>query len=115
MKFNDFMAKVRYFDNLCARWMLRHFYILFFEFVLVIIFFAFLLNTFRTLDVTARVSPNDITAQLLSQQSISTLLITILILMNSFWMLYVFNEMIRIRSVLKEISYNTFKLKHNNS
>jgi len=114
MKFNEFMAKVRYLDKICARWMLRHFYIIFFEFVLVIIFFMFLLNTFHSLDLAARASHQDITAQLLSQKSINNLLITILVLLNSFWMLYIFNEITRIRVVLKEISYNLFRIKQNN-
>jgi len=114
MKFSEFMAKVRYLDKMCARWMLRHFYIIFFEFVLVIIFFMFLINTFRSLDLAAQATRENLTTQLLSQKSINNLLITILILLNSFWMLYIFNEITRIRIVLKEISYNLFRIKQSN-
>lgn len=114
MKFSEFMAKVRYLDRTCARWMLRHFYIIFFEFVLVIIFFMFLFNTFHSLDLATRAARADLTTQLLSQKSINNLLITILILLNSFWMLYIFNEITRIRVVLKEISYNLLKIKQHN-
>ncbi len=114
MTFNEFMSKVRYLDRTCARWMLRHFYIIFFEFVLVVIFFMFLFNTFHSLDLAAQASRQDLTTQLLSQKSINNLLITILILLNSFWMLYIFNEITRIRVVLKEISYNLLRIKQHN-
>jgi len=106
MSFNDLMNKIRQWDNRCAHWMMRHFYLLFFEFVLVIIFFVFLFNTFHTLDISNKVSGNNLTEQLLVQQSTNTHLIILLMLLNSFWMLYIFNGMERLRVTLKEISFN---------
>ena len=105
MSFQDFMIKVRQWDNSCARWMLRHFYLLFFEFVLVIIFFFFLINTLKTIDISSDIGSNNIMEKLLLQQSINTLIIVFLLLLNSFWMLYVFNEIMRMRAVLKDINF----------
>lgn len=106
MSFEDFMAKVRQLDNRCARWMMRHFYILFFEFVLVIIFFIFFYNIFRVLDLSAQASPNNLLEQLLAQQAINSLIITMLLILNSFWMLFMFDGMNRLRILLREITYN---------
>jgi len=111
MSFDNFMSKVRHWDNLTARWMMRHFYILFFEFVLVIIFFIFFFNIFRTLDISANIAPENLTEQILYQQSINSLIIIILMLLNSFWMLFVFNGINRIRVLLREISYNLLRCK----
>ena len=106
MSFQEFMSKVRYWDNICARWMLRHFYIVFFEFVLVIIFFIFFFNMLRALDITSNISQSNITDQLLAQQITNTHIIIVLLIMNSFWMLFMFNGVNRLRFILKEISYN---------
>ena len=111
MSFDDFMAKVRQWDNRCAHWMMRHFYIMFFEFVLVIIFFVFLFNTFHTLDIRNEIPNNSLTEQLLVQQLTNTHLIILLMLLNSFWMLYIFNGMERLRVILKEISFNLSRRK----
>jgi hypothetical protein len=115
MSFEDFMGKVRYWDNHFARWMMRHFYILFFEFVLVIIFFWFLFTLLHSIDTASRVPENDITQQLLLTQSTTTMIIALLLLVNSFWMLYIFNHMDRLRSILKDISFNLSRRKHNNT
>lgn len=106
MSFQDFMGKIRQLDNQAARWMMRHFYILFFEFVLVIIFFIFFFNLLRSLDLGSRIPPNQILSQLLHQQLLNTQIIIVLLLLNSFWMLYIFNGMSRIRTILKEVSFH---------
>ncbi|MDP2654035.1 MAG: hypothetical protein Q8Q08_08395 [Candidatus Omnitrophota bacterium] len=105
MSFEDFMAKIRYWDNLFARWMMRHFYMLFFEFVLVVIFFWFIFTTFRAIDIASTVSRDNVIEQLMLTQTTSTLIIVLLILLNSFWMLYIFNHINRVRAILKEISF----------
>ena len=106
MSFEDFMAKVRHLDNRCARWMMRHFYILFFEFVLVVIFFIFFYNIFRVIDLSAQTSSDNLLEQLLAQQATNTLIITMLLILNSFWMLFIFNGMNRLTILLREITYN---------
>lgn len=109
MSFQDFMNKVRQWDNFCSRWMMRHFYILFFEFVLVAIFFAFFFMTLKSIDISSQLSPDNILQQLAYQQLMNTRIIVILLLLNSFWMLYIFNGMSRLRIILREISYQLSK------
>ena len=113
MAFGDFMNKVRQLDTQAARWMMRHFYIIFFEFVLVIIFFIFLFSTFHTIDLSQQAEKSNILEQLLLQQSTNTHIIIILMLLNSFWMLYVFNEISRVRTILKDISFYQSRRKSN--
>ncbi len=109
MRFSDFMAKVRELDNRSAKWIMRHFYILFFEIFLVLIFLGLFINTIQVINISDSVSPYDISERLLLSQSVNTLIIVLLLLLNSFWMLYIFNSMIRFRSLLKEINYNLRK------
>lgn len=90
--------------------MIRHFYILFFEVILVLIFVGLFVITIKVIDASAIVN-NDIIQRLLLFQAFNAILITVLLLLNSFWMLYIFNELIRTRSTLKEISFHLSKRK----
>ena len=112
MPFQEFMSKIRHWDNRCSRWMMRHFYILFFEFVLVAIFFAFFFSTLKAFDLSARISGDNVMQQIALQQLFNIRLIVILLLLNSFWMLYIFNGMSRLRSLLKEICFQLSKTHH---
>jgi len=114
MSFQEFMSKVRYWDNRFAKWMLGHFYTIFFEFVLVAIFLLYFVNIFKTIDISTQVAAGNITEQLLLQQSTHTLLIIILLILNSFWMLFIFNGMNRLRIILKDISYQLMRQRQNN-
>jgi hypothetical protein len=105
MAFNDFMNKIRQWDNRSAQWMMKHFYMLFFEFILVGVFVFFFMNSFKIIDASDHL-PNDAAASLMLAQTINTSLIVILLLFNSFWMLYIFNSILRLRGVLKNIDYN---------
>ena len=107
------MAKVRYWDNRAAKWMIRHFYLLFFEVFLVFIFVGLFVITIKIIDVSADIK-GGIVERLLFWQTATTILITVLFLLNSFWMLYIFNEIIRTRSTLKEISFNLTKRRPEN-
>ena len=111
MSFQDFMSKVRYWDNICARWMMRHFYTIFFQFVLVIIFLAFFVCVIKSIDLSTHIEDHNMIQQLLFQQSVQTLIIIILLLFNSFWMLYIFNGMNRLRAILKDISFHLSRRK----
>lgn len=105
MSLNESISKVRQWHNNHARWMLKHFNILFFELILIIIFFVFLYNTSRTIDISHQTQQLSVTEELLLQQTTNGYLIIILMLLNSFWMLYIFNEVIRLRGILKDISF----------
>ena len=106
MSFADFMNKIRQWDNRSAQWMMKHFYMLFFEFILVGVFVFFFMNTFKIIDASDHMNNYDPTASLALAQTINTSLIVILLLFNSFWMLYIFNSILRLRGVLKNIDYN---------
>ena len=112
MAYSDFMKKVRYWDNLTARWILRHFYLMFFQIVLVIIFVGWFINTLQVIDISFETGKYDVLERLLLTQSINTSIIVLLAILNSFWLLYLFNGIQRLRSILKDISYNTSKLHH---
>ena len=111
MGLNDFMAKVRYWDNRSAKWMMRHFYILFFEIFLVSIFVGCFINNLRLIDVSGAISQNNLIERLLLTQTINGVITIILLLLNSFWMLFIFGNIIRFRSLLKEISFHVSKRK----
>ena len=106
MGFNDFMNKIRHWDNRSAQWMMKHFYMLFFEIILVGVFVFFFMNTLKVIDASDHVSKQNTTDTLLLAQTTNTSLIVILLLFNSFWMLYIFNSILRLRGVLKNIEYN---------
>lgn len=106
MGFNDVMNKVRQWDNRSAQWIVRHFYILFFEIILVVIFVATFINALKIIDVGIDIQKGTLLERLLMTQSINTLLIVILLLFNSFWMLYIFGSLLRLRSLLKNIDFN---------
>ncbi len=106
MPFNDMMNKVRQWDNRAAQWMIRHFYILFFEIILVVIFIGVFVNALKVIDVAIDIHKNDLIERLLLVQSVNTLLIAVLLLFNSFWLLYIFCGLLRIRNLLKNIDFS---------
>jgi len=111
MPLEDIMSKIRNWDNTCARWMMRHFYFVFFEFVLVAVFFTFFFNFLRTFDVGANIPPGSVTDQLLYHQLANSHLIVGLMILNSFWMLFMFNGINRLRLLLRDINYNLMRCK----
>ena len=106
MSFSDFMNKIRQWDNRTAQWVVRHFYILFFEFILAGIFIGMFVNALKLVDIGLDIQKKDIIERLLLNQSVNTLLITILLLFNSFWLLYIFSGLLRVRNLLKNIDFN---------
>ena len=105
MSFQDFMTKFKYVDNQVARWLMRHFYFMFFQAVLLIIFLFWFVNIFKVIDVTYQTPDNNLVGQLQLGQLINSTLIVLLMIMNSFWLLFIFNIQQRIFSVLKELSF----------
>ena len=111
MNFQNFMNQVRHFDNLSAKWIVRHFYLLFFELVLVVIFAFFLFNTTQFLDFLFDVQRDDLVQRLLVTEAISLLIIVLLLLLGSFWMLYIFNTMLRMQNTLRDIAFHLSRKK----
>ena len=114
MAFNDFMNKVRYYDNMVARWLMRHFYFMFFQVILAIVFAIWFGNLLKVIDLSHNSAVKTVTEEILMTQSINTTIIVILLILNSFWMLYIFNGMQRLSNLLKEISYNINRLRVKN-
>jgi len=110
MTFNDFMAKIRYWDNLTAKWLMRHFYFMFFQIVLFVIFLFWFVNMFHVIDVNYQIPKSSILERAIMTQSINMTIIVLLLLLNSFWLLYIFNGIQRLTNILKDISYNINRL-----
>lgn len=105
MSFQALMSKVRHLDNQITKWMMGHFYILFFQIFLVFICALAFINIIKVIDIGDLVSDDNLTGRLLLVQSTNSNLIVVLLLLNSFWMLFIFNGLIRIRSLLKDIYF----------
>lgn len=100
------MSRIRHLDNLVARWFVRHFYFIFFEMVLVIIFVLWFVNTIHVIDLNSDGVKTQVVERILTSQTNQLTLITFILLLNSFWVLFIFNGLQRIITILKEISYN---------
>ncbi|MFH1360064.1 MAG: hypothetical protein ABIJ41_03395 [Candidatus Omnitrophota bacterium] len=111
MSFNDVMMKIRHWDNRAAKWMVRHFYLLFFEVLLGIIFVIFFVISIHAIDVGIDAAKEGIVERLLMLQTFGLSVLILLMLMNSFWMLYIFNSILRIRTLLKELNFH-FSRRH---
>ena len=112
MSYSDFLAKVRHLDNLAAKWMMRHFYWTFFQFVLIVIFIFWFKDTFDLIDASTDVSSKSTIERLVLTQSINVSLITVLTILNSFWMLFMFNGFQGFRNLLKDIRDNTQRMRY---
>ena len=114
MAYKDLMAKIRYWDNLTAKWLMRHFYFMFFQIVLFVIFLFWFVNMFNVIDTNYQVSKTSVMERAIMTQSINVTIIVLLLLLNSFWMLYIFNGIQRLTNILKDISYNINRLRVQN-
>jgi len=114
MSYNEFMNKVRYWDNLTAKWLMRHFYFTFFQFVLVGIFIIWFINLFRVIDTSVQIPKAGLLEQILTTQSVNLSVIVLLMILNSFWLLFIFNGLQRLRNLLKDISYHLSRIRTQN-
>jgi len=110
MAYKNFMAKVRYWDSLTAKWLMRHFYFMFFQIVLFIVFLFWFVNMFNVIDINYQASRSSVLERAAMTQSVNTTIMVLLLLLNSFWMLYVFNGIQRITNLLKDVNYNIHRL-----
>ena len=105
MSFQDFMNKVRHWDNTIAKWMMRHVYFMFFQFILLVIFLFWFVNMFKVLELSLLSTQNSVLEKILATQSINITIIVLLLILNSFWLLYIFNGIQRIGNLLKDLTY----------
>lgn len=105
------MNTVRQWDNRSNQWFVRHFYVLFFEMILIAAFVMFFILSINTMNSAADIERTSITERLLINQNYLGLLIVFLMLLNSFWMLFMFSGMLKIRNVLKNMDFNLSRQK----
>lgn len=111
MKYNDLLTKIRHWDNLTAKWFMRHFYFMFFQIVLVAIFVIWFINLFGVIDTILSPAEQTTAEKILITQSINQTIIVFLMLLNSFWFLFIFNNIQRMRTLLKDVSYHLSKIR----
>ncbi|MDO8579925.1 MAG: hypothetical protein Q7S13_00420, partial [Candidatus Omnitrophota bacterium] len=70
------------------------------------IFLFWFVNLFKVIDVTFLSRSETIIEKALVTQSVNQTIIVFLLLLNSFWMLYLFSGVLRIRTILKDIQYH---------
>ncbi|MBF0521670.1 MAG: hypothetical protein HQL24_01290 [Candidatus Omnitrophica bacterium] len=114
MMLEQFMNKVRYWDNLIAKWVMRHFYFMFFQVILVIISIFWLSNTIHVIDLNFQTAKASLLEKVLLAQTINTTIIVLLLLLNSFWLLYIFGGIQRLRTILRDITYHLSKMRCKN-
>lgn len=112
MVFKDFVQKLKYVDHLAARWLLRHFYFTFFQLVLLVIFVFWFKNLLSVIDINLRQTDKTFMEAILTTQNVNSTIIVVLLLLNSFWMLYILNAMQRFANLLKDVSYNINRLRN---
>ncbi len=111
---NDFLNKVKQWDNRAAQWMSRHFYIILFEAILVIIFFLAFIETLKIINTGFDVHRNNVIERLLLIQSVNSILIVVLLLLISLGVLNIINSNLRFRSILKNIEFNLSRRRSDN-
>ena len=106
MAYQDFVNKLRQWDIKSNQWFFRHFYLLFFQIILVAAFVIFFVITINLINIFPDLNRGSAIEKLLLSQNISTLLIVFLLLLNSFWMLFMLASLFRVRSILKNVDFN---------
>ena len=114
MAYNDLLNKVKQWDYRASQWMGRHFYIILFEAILVIIFLFAFINALKILNTSFGVQKNNVTEQLLLAQSFNSMLIVMLLILISLGILNIINSNSRFRNVLKNIEFNLNKRRTDN-
>ncbi|MFT5386973.1 MAG: hypothetical protein ACI9F2_001184 [Lysobacterales bacterium] len=112
MASSSFISKIRHFDNVTAKWLMRHFYFIFFQIILVILFLFWFTNLFSIIDFNIGVPNKTFTDTILTNQATTLSVMVFLMLLNSFWMLYMFNCIIRIMHTQKDMSYTLSRMRH---
>ena len=113
MSSSPFISKIRHLDNIIAKWLMRHFYFIFFQIILVGIFVYWFTTTFKIIDL-GRIPKNNLTEHILTTQATSLNVIVLLMIVNSFWLLYMFNCIMRIMYTQRDMSYTLSRMRHQN-
>ena len=115
MPYKDFITKIRYWDNLTAKWLMRHFYFTFFQIILMVIFFVWFMNMFNVIDSSYELPENGTPIQhILAAQSVNMTIVVLLLILNSFWTLFIFGAIQRIGNLLRDVTYHLSRLRLRN-
>ncbi len=109
MAYNDFLNRIKQWDNRAAQWMSRHFYIILYEALLCIIFLFTCINALKIFYISLEAPKGTVADQLLVTQSFNSTLIIMLLLLISMGVLNIINSNSRLRNVLKNIEFNLSK------
>jgi H+/Cl- antiporter ClcA len=113
LSFNELANKLRQWDNRSNQWFSKNFSILLFEIVLAIVFFFFINTMMDVFTISAQVSRSNILEQIMLSQTGFLMLIVLLLIFNSFLMLYLFSNMLRMRGILKNMDYSLSRRRDN--
>ena len=91
--------------------MMRHFYIMFFQIILVTIIFFWFVNTISTIDLSQQSQHGTLAEKILVNMSSNMTILVFLVILNSFWLLFMFNGLIRLRSTIRDIHYSLSRMK----
>ena len=97
---------MRQWDKRSNQWFSKNFSVLLFEIVLAAIFVFFIDYMMNIITISDQVKKESVVEQILVSQAGLMLLVVLLLLFNSFLMLYLFNNILRISGLLKNLDYN---------
>ena len=103
---NNTLNKIRQWDKHSNQWFSKNFSVLLFELVLAVIFVFFIDYMMNIIAISDQVKKASVTEQILMSQAGLMLLVVLLLLFNSFLMLYLFNNILRISGLLKNLDYH---------
>lgn len=106
MNYDKIMNAIKQWDNRSSQWFFRHFYLMFFQIILVGIFVIFFISTINTINLASETTHNNLLERLILSQNIVQLMMIFLMILNSFWMLILLASVFRIRSLLKNIDFS---------
>ncbi len=111
MASKDFVKKLQHLDHKTARWLMRHFYFTFFQLVLLIVFVFMFRNLLNVIDIGYHLPDQTGIEASLHTLNVNSIIIGVLLFLNSFWMLYMLNALQRLGNLIKDVSYNINRLR----
>ncbi len=114
LSFHELSNKLRQWDNHSNQWFSKNFSILFFEIILGVIFFFFINTMMDIFAISAQAHKDNVIEQILLSQAGFMMLIVLLLIFNSFLMLYLFSNMLRMRGILKNLDYTMSRRRNDN-
>ncbi len=113
MNYDKIMNTIKQWDNRSSQWFFRHFYLMFFQIILVGIFVVFFISTINTINLASEVNNDSLIERLLLSQNTVQLMMIFLMILNSFWMLILLASVFRVRSLLKNIDFSLSRRSNN--